>query len=165
MLKDFFNRRRYARVNTKEGKEFRKKEKSKLDKDLKNLSNTSHDKIKDSRINSRKRIDMIIDKGTFKEYDSQLETSNPLDFPEYDEKIRDLVEVTREKDGLVSGEGKIYGEKTIICVMNPDFMMGSMGSVVGEKISRAIERAIEKNYLFLYFLLQEEQGCRKGSYP
>lgn len=142
MLKDFFNRRKYAKVSIEE--------KKKLPKE-KEASNTSYDKIKDSRINPRERIEIIIDKGTFIEYDLDLETSNPLDFPEYSDKINQLVKTTNEREGVVTGEGKINGEKAIICIMNPSFMMGSMGSVVGEKINRAIEKAIEKRLPLIIF--------------
>lgn len=149
MLRDFFNKRRYAQINPKE--ENKVKEKSKDNQKIKKVSNTSYDKIKDSRIDPRIRIKNLIDKDTFLEYDLEIETSNPLDFPEYDEKIDHIIETTKEKEAVVTGEGNINGKKTVICIMNPNFMMGSMGSVVGEKITRAIEKAIEKRLPVIIF--------------
>lgn len=95
------------------------------------------------RLGARDRIDLIIDKNTFKEYDSEMKTIDPLNFPEYNEKIQRAKEKSGEIEAVITGEGKINGISVIICAMNPDFMMGSMGSVVGEKITRAIENAID----------------------
>lgn len=149
MLRDFFNKRRYAQVNLEE--EEIKKEKAIEEKKEKKVSDTSYDKIKDSRIDPRIRIKNLIDKGTFIEYDVELESSNPLDFPDYGEKLSHIIETTSEKEGVVTGEGDINGERTVLCIMNPNFMMGSMGSVVGEKITRAIEEAIEKSLSLIIF--------------
>lgn len=96
------------------------------------------------RLGARDRINIIIDKNTFKEYDSELKTVDPLTFPRYNEKIHRAKKKLGELEAVVTGEGKINGIPVVICAMNPDFMMGSMGSVVGEKITRAIENAIDK---------------------
>src|SRR5699024_2419929 len=139
MLKDFFNRRQYSTVvlNEEKDKENPLKRKNKID------ANTSYDKIEDSRIQARKRIENIIDKDTFIEYDLDIETINPLEFPEYDKKIQKASEDSGEKEGVITGKAEIDGNQVIICAMNPSFMMGSMGSVVREKITRAIEKAIK----------------------
>lgn len=159
MLKDFFNKKQYATLTfqeeIKDGSPSKKKEK-------KQVSNTSYDKIKDSRIDPRKRIESIIDKDTFIEYDLELESSNPLDFPGYTDKITHLIETTDEKEGVVTGEGNIDEQRVVICVMNPNFMMGSMGSVVGEKITRAIERAIEKRLPVIIFTASGGARMQEG---
>ncbi len=79
--------------------------------------------------------------GTFVEYDARMISKDPLGFPGYAKKI-----ASSETDSVITGEGKIGNNNVVICVMNFDFMGGSMGSVVGEKIVRAIERAIDLRY-------------------
>ena len=159
MLKDFFSRKKkYATVTFED-----KKTESPVDnKTIKKASDTSHDKIKDSRIDSRKRIEDIIDEDTFLEYDMDLITSNPLDFPDYDLKIEKASEISKEKEAVITGEGDINGQRAIICVMNPSFMMGSMGSVVGEKITRAIERALEKRLPIIIFCASGGARMQEG---
>ncbi|MBN2831205.1 MAG: acetyl-CoA carboxylase carboxyltransferase subunit beta [Candidatus Omnitrophica bacterium] len=93
------------------------------------------------------RINMVIDKDTFEEYDKDMLSADPLDFKgpkTYKDKIAADQAVTGLKDAVVSGEGFLNNKKTIIAVTDSRFIMGSMGSVVGEKITRAIESAIEK---------------------
>ncbi|WP_332848970.1 acetyl-CoA carboxylase, carboxyltransferase subunit beta [Clostridioides difficile] len=96
-------------------------------------------------LRARKRINLLIDKGTFMEFNSDVEFQNPLNFPKYKEKVDSYKEKTKESEAVVTGYGRINGIKTVICVMNPDFMMGSMGSIVGEKITYSIEYAAENN--------------------
>lgn len=97
------------------------------------------------------RIDSLMDGQTFVEYDKEMISQDPLNFPTYEEKSA----VDRKKTGLneaiVTGEGKIKGIETVVGVMDSRFRMGSMGSVVGEKITRAIEKAIKKNAPFILF--------------
>jgi len=93
----------------------------------------------------------MIDENTFKEYDMDLKTANPLNFPDYVEKVSYATEYSNEDEAVITGEGKINGDDCVICVMDPNFMMGSMGSVVGEKITRAIEKAIEKRFPVIIF--------------
>lgn len=90
------------------------------------------------------RISMVLDKDTFQEYDKDMISGDPLDFKgpkTYKEKLSSDTALTGLKDAVVSGEGLIEGKKTIIAVTDSRFIMGSMGSVVGEKITRAIEAA------------------------
>ena len=160
MLKDFFSRKKkYATITFEEDK---KTESPVENKTIKKAVDTSHDKIKDSRIDSRKRIKDIVDNDTFIEYDIDLETSNPLDFPGYKEKIEKAVKASNENEAIITGEGCINGEKAIICVMNPSFMMGSMGSVVGEKITRAIEKALEKRLPIIIFCASGGARMQEG---
>lgn len=92
------------------------------------------------RLNSKERIDLLTDKGTFKEINSELYPVDILDFPGYKDK-KDSYKI---KDAICTGEAKMNGYPVAIGVMDFEFMGGSMGSVVGEKVVRLIERAIEK---------------------
>lgn len=92
---------------------------------------------------ARKRVDLIIDEGTFVEINKELESSNILDFPEYSEKLELAKVKSKENDAVITGYGKINGISAALCVMNPDFMMGSMGFIVGEKITSCVEYAIQ----------------------
>ncbi|MDK2801980.1 MAG: acetyl-CoA carboxylase carboxyltransferase subunit beta [Oscillospiraceae bacterium] len=104
-----------------------------------------------SRLSSKERINMIIDEGTFVEYDEYLSSKNPLNFPDYDKKIEQAKLISGENDAVKTGEGKIFSKLSVIIIMESNFMMGSMGSVVGEKISRAFENAIEKKLSVVLF--------------
>ena len=86
------------------------------------------------RIGSRERISQIIDEGTFEEMDADITTVN-TEFKGYTEKLDKYKAETGMNEAVVTGVGNINGEKTAIAVMNSYFMMGSMGSVVGEKIT------------------------------
>lgn len=90
------------------------------------------------------RIEMIVDVDSFVEMDAGLSSLNPLAFPNYDEKLSHAREQSGLNEAIVTGSARIGGFPLIIGVMDTKFMMGSMGSVVGEKIWRAAEAAIEK---------------------
>ncbi len=156
MLKDFFNRKKYAELGIKD------EEKPLEIIEKKEIQGTSYDKVKDCRLGARERIASIIDKNTFIEYDRDLKTTNPLDFPEYIEKINIARENSGESEAVITGEGQIDGKKVIICVMNPNFMMGSMGSVVGEKITRSIEKAGEKGLPIIIFTASGGARMQEG---
>lgn len=96
------------------------------------------------RIGAYERIEMIIDPGTFKELDKNMESRDPLKFKgpsDYPGKIKRDQKKTGLKDAAVTGEGEIAGQRFAIGVTDCRFLMGSMGSVVGEKITRLIEHA------------------------
>lgn len=93
-------------------------------------------------LDSRERIQMIADPGSFEETNTGLVSANPLGFNGYEAKISALRDKTGLDDGLVSGRLTIGGQPAMIAVMDFKFFAGSMGSVVGEKITRAIETAI-----------------------
>ncbi|MDP3788813.1 MAG: acetyl-CoA carboxylase, carboxyltransferase subunit beta [Candidatus Omnitrophota bacterium] len=96
------------------------------------------------RATAHERISMLLDKDTFREFDKNLQSKDPLNFKgpkKYKDKLEHDMRVTGLKEAVISGEGKIEGEKVILVVTDSRFIMGSMGSVVGEKITRAIERA------------------------
>lgn len=96
------------------------------------------------RLDSKERLSNIIDIGTFQEYDEKLESLNPINFPDYEKKVKDSQESSGLKDAILTGRGNINGQKCGIGIMDSRFMMGSMGSVVGEKITRLIEKSIDK---------------------
>jgi len=108
------------------------------------------------------RINMLLEKDTFWEYDKDMQSLDPLDFKgpkTYKEKLAADQSLTGLKDAVVSGEGKIDDKKTIIAVTDSRFIMGSMGSVVGEKITRAIEAAT-KNKLPVIIISGSGGGAR-----
>jgi acetyl-CoA carboxylase, carboxyl transferase, beta subunit len=89
------------------------------------------------------RIYSICDEGSFEEWDAGLTSVNPLDFPDYAEKITNAQENTLMREAILTGKVQIGGFGAVLGVMDSRFMMGSMGSVVGEKICRAMEGAIK----------------------
>ncbi|MEJ8555439.1 acetyl-CoA carboxylase, carboxyltransferase subunit beta [Tepidibacter sp. Z1-5] len=95
------------------------------------------------KLSARSRVDLLIDEKTFEELDEDLVSINILEFPEYEEKLERYTAKSREKDAVITGYGKLNGIDVVLCVMNSAFMMGSMGYIVGEKITRAIEYAID----------------------
>lgn len=92
-------------------------------------------------LTAKARISLVVDKYSFKEINQDLESKNPLAFREYDEKLAKYQKKTGQKEAVVTGKAKIEGHEVMLVIMDSTFMMGSMGSVVGEKITRAIEMA------------------------
>ena len=91
------------------------------------------------------RITLLVDLGTFKEWDAELGPQDPLNFQDtksYKDRVKAHQEKTGRKDAMVIGEGMMNGRRVVLCVFDFSFMGGSMGSVVGEKICRAIDRAL-----------------------
>jgi acetyl-CoA carboxylase carboxyl transferase subunit beta len=98
------------------------------------------------RLETRQRIHQLIDQESFKEYDQQLSSSDPLKFRDtkkYKDRIKSSIKKGLSNDAVITGSGTIEGLPIELCVFDFSFMGGSMGSVVGEKITRGIERAIE----------------------
>lgn len=95
------------------------------------------------RIGPRERIAYLADEDSFSELDGSLMSKDVLGFPGYDQKLRNAKLASREKEGVVCGAARIGGEPCALFVMDPNFMMGSMGTVVGEKIARLFEYAAE----------------------
>jgi acetyl-CoA carboxylase carboxyl transferase subunit beta len=118
-----------------------------LEKNLKICSTCGHH----FRLNAWERIAMTLDDGRLFEIDSNLISEDPLTFPGYAAKLKQQMEISGLKDAVITGEGEIGGFPVVIGVMSFDFFSGSMGSVVGEKITRAIERAMEKRLPLLVF--------------
>ncbi len=98
------------------------------------------------RITARQRIDLLVDPGTFKEFDSQVHSEDPLQFKDsqkYRDRIKAAVKKTGLTDAVISGTSTLEGIPVVLTVFDFFFMGGSMGSVVGEKITRAVEKAVE----------------------
>lgn len=113
-------------------------------------------------LNAYDRIDALMDKGSFVELDAQVETVNPLNFPNYEEKVEKDKAKTDLNEAVVTGSGTINGYKIGIAVMDSRFRMGSMGTVVGEKITRAIEHATRNNMPFIIFTASGGARMQEG---
>lgn len=103
------------------------------------------------RIGTKTRIRMVADPGTFQEWFTDLETENPLEYPGYEEKIANLQEKTKLHEAVTVGKCMVNGLETVLGVCDARFLMGSMGYVVGEKITRAFERATEEKLPVVLF--------------
>lgn len=103
------------------------------------------------RVSARNRIKMVCDGGRFEEMFASIQTVNPLEFPGYLEKITKYQEETKEFDAFVAGTGVIGTMKIAIGALDSYFMMGSMGSAVGEKVTRLIEFATETTLPLVIF--------------
>ena len=96
---------------------------------------------KHHKISARRRVRNLVDPGTFRKLKCEVGDVNPLDYPDYNEKIAALREKTGMDEGLLAGVGEIEGERAVIAVMGSEFLMGSMGIAVGEKVTNAFEVA------------------------
>lgn len=114
------------------------------------------------RLSSRRRIAQIIDEGTFEEFKLNIETVNPLGMDSYIKKMETIREKTGIDEAVKCGTGNINGEKVVICVMDGNFLMGSMGSVVGEKITYSIEKAIELELPLIIFSVSGGARMQEG---
>lgn len=118
-----------------------------LEKNLKVCSSCGHH----YRLSAWERIGMTLDDGKLTEYDATMESVDPLSFPGYANKLEQQKAKSNLRDSVVTGEGKIGGFPVVVAVMSFDFFTGSMGSVAGEKITRAIEAAHEKKLPLIIF--------------
>lgn len=114
------------------------------------------------RIHIGKRLEMLIDEGTYQRFDLNLETTNPLNLEDYPRKLKTLKEKTGLEEAVACGTGNINGEKVVICIMDSGFLMGSMGVVVGEKITYAIEQAIERRLPLIIFSVSGGARMQEG---
>ena len=100
------------------------------------------------RINARTRLTMLFDDGKFEEFDTQLVSSDPLEFVDsrtYKKRLASNQQLTHLRDAIISAAGNLNGRRVHICALDLRFIGGSMGAVVGEAITRAIERSLERN--------------------
>lgn len=114
------------------------------------------------RVRAKNRIRMVADSGSFTPWDEDLVTENPLDFPEYEEKVRATQEKTGLSEGVTIGRCTVFGEETVLGVIDARFLMGSMGHVVGEKIVRAIERATKERLPVILFCCSGGARMQEG---
>jgi len=106
------------------------------------------------RISAPERLALVVDDGSFGELDASLEPLDPLNFKDrlpYPDRVRENQQKTQLKEAMVSGRGTILGVPTLLGVMDFQFMGGSMGSVVGEKVVRLVERAMEEKLGLIIF--------------
>lgn len=113
-------------------------------------------------LSSHERIDSLVDVGSFKEINGNMISKNPLGFPDYLERLEKDIKKTNINEAVVTGEATIGGFPIIIAVMDSRFRMGSMGSVVGEKITRAIEKATELSIPFIIFTASGGARMQEG---
>ncbi len=114
------------------------------------------------RMHINKRLESIVDEGTYKKFDLNIDTTNPLALEDYPKKIKGLREKTGIQEAVSCGIGEIKGEKVVICVMDSGFLMGSMGIVVGEKITFAIEQAIKLKLPLIIFCVSGGARMQEG---
>lgn len=114
------------------------------------------------RIGARRRIALISDEGTFFEQNARIVSKNPLDFPGYSEKLERLRHAGEGNDEVVCGTCRIGGYPCCIFAMEPSFMMGSMGTVVGEKITRLFEYAAEHRLPVVGFTVSGGARMQEG---
>lgn len=114
------------------------------------------------RISARERVENILDENSFEELFQELKSGNPLDFDGYAEKVQQQMEKTGENEGVVTGLGTIQGLPLAIGVMNPKYMMGSMGSVIGEKLTRIAEYATQRQLPLVIFTASGGARMQEG---
>ncbi|CAM4187320.1 acetyl-CoA carboxylase carboxyl transferase subunit beta [Paenibacillus endophyticus] len=159
-IKDLFTKKKYATIPS----EPRKREvpeglmnkcskcgtiqySKELEKNLKVCSSCGHH----FRLTALERIALTLDEGHLLEYDADMESVDPLNFPGYAGKLEQQKNKSSLREAVITGEGLIGGFPVVVAVMSFDFFTGSMGSVVGEKITRAIEAAHAKQLPLLIF--------------
>lgn len=162
MFKDLFHKKKYATIPSAQPRtkpdipeglmskcpkcgniQFSKE----IEKNLKVCQSCGHH----FRLSARERIAITMDEGILAEYDAELESEDPLGFPGYANKLEAQKKSSGMNDAVITGEGTIGGFPVVAVFMSFDFFAGSMGSVVGEKITRAIEQAYEKKLPVLIF--------------
>ncbi len=117
------------------------------------------------QIPARRRIECLVDPDTFIEYDADLIPSDPLEFKDskkYPHRVKESQQATGQKDAVICGEARIEGQLVMMGIFEFNFMGGSMGSVVGEKITRLIERAIEKEMGVVIFCASGGARMQEG---
>lgn len=133
-------------------------------KDLEKNSMVCSDCSHHFRMTAYERIASIIDEDTFEEFDENMTSGNPLAFSGYKEKLEALKDETNLKEAVVTGKGMVNGKTVIIGVMDSRFMMGSMGSVVGEKLTRAIEKATAEKLPVVIFTASGGARMQEGMF-
>lgn len=115
------------------------------------------------RLTARARIDMVADEGSFIEHDGAMQSHNVLQFPEYDLKLQKAAEQSGEKEAVICGVCTVEGRKCAMFAMEASFMMGSMGSVVGEKLTRLFEYATQNSLPVIGFTVSGGARMQEGT--
>lgn len=129
-----------------------------LEKNLKVCAKCQHH----FTLNANERIACFLDEGSFVSMDDHLQTTNPLNFPAYVEKVEADIKKTGLNEAVLTGVGALKGMQVVVAVMDSHFRMGSMGSVVGEKITRAVEKATELKVPFIIFTASGGARMQEG---
>lgn len=114
------------------------------------------------RLSARERINLIADEGSIIEMDADLTSCNIIGFPDYEKKLLSAQNKSGENESVICARAKLGGNDTVLCVMDPTFMMGSMGTVTGEKITRAFEYAAENNLPAVVFTVSGGARMQEG---
>lgn len=114
------------------------------------------------RVHARERIRMVADENTFEEWDARMEFVNPLQFKGYEGKVKSLQEKTGLDEAVVTGKARIGGHETMLAVCDGRFLMASMGQIVGEKITRAVERATKEKLPVIIFACSGGARMQEG---
>lgn len=114
------------------------------------------------KMTAHERVESLMDKDSFESIDDHLKSSNPLGFPGYSEKVEADSKKTGLNEAVLTGTGKINGQPVVAAIMDSHFRMGSMGSVVGEKITRAVEMATKKGLPFIIFTASGGARMQEG---
>ena len=115
------------------------------------------------RMDVESRLRLLVDEGSFVELYADLTTKDPIAFPNYEKKLSAARKATGRPDGVVCGTGRIGGQAAALFVMDAQFMMGSMGTVVGEKITRTFEMAAEQGCPCWASPSPAARACRRAS--
>ena len=115
-----------------------------------------------ARLTWKERLDLTADKGSFKELDGGMRSLNPIGFPKYEEKVAKMQQQCDMNEAIITGECTIRGYRCVIGIMDSHFMMASMGSVVGEKITRAFEYATERGLPVVMFTASGGARMQEG---
>lgn len=111
---------------------------------------------------ANERMATFVDEGSFEAMDTKLKTTNPLNFPAYIEKVQSDVAKTGLNEAVLTGTALLKGQPIVLAIMDSNFRMGSMGSVVGEKITRAVEKATEQRVPFIIFTASGGARMQEG---
>lgn len=114
------------------------------------------------RVHAYERIRMTVDEDSFEEWEKDMEFVNPLEFRGYEEKVKSLKEKTGLSEAVVTGKASIEGNPAVIAVCDGRFLMASMGQVVGEKITRAVERATKEQLPVIIFACSGGARMQEG---
>lgn len=114
------------------------------------------------RVHAFRRIEMLIDEGTFEEWNGNMEFTNPLNFPGYERKVQAAKERTNLNEAIVTGKGKIGGQDTAFGVCDARFLMSSMGHIVGEKVTQMVERATSEKLPVILFACSGGARMQEG---
>ncbi|MFL2070715.1 acetyl-CoA carboxylase, carboxyltransferase subunit beta [Marinilactibacillus psychrotolerans] len=114
------------------------------------------------RISAQERLHLTIDEGTFEEWDEDIVSSDPLSFPGYDEKLKKAQINSGLREAVLTGSAKLNGVDLAIGIMDSNFIMGSMGQAVGEKVTRLFEKATDKGLPVVLFTASGGARMQEG---